>query len=79
MCVFNRLDLCSYKECFYKQANCQAHGDMYEVAKSEERAARRLVRLKRQEIDSAQSVINKVKNAMSVEDIDSRVIIHLSV
>ncbi|KAM7513948.1 hypothetical protein LguiA_003531 [Lonicera macranthoides] len=56
-----------------KRANCQAHGDMYEVAKSEERAARRLVRLKRQEIDSAQSVINKVKNAMSVEDIDSRI------
>jgi uncharacterized coiled-coil DUF342 family protein len=56
-----------------KRATCQAVNDGLEAAKSEERAARRLVRLKRVEIDAAQSVINKVKNAISVEDIDNRI------
>jgi hypothetical protein len=40
---------------------------------SEEKAARNLLRSKRQEMDSAQSEINRVKNAISVEDIDVRV------
>lgn len=60
-------------EIHMKRANCQAHGERFEAAKAEERAARRLVKLKRQEIDSVQSVINRVKNAISVEDIDTRI------
>ncbi|KAK3014323.1 hypothetical protein RJ639_008916 [Escallonia herrerae] len=56
-----------------KRANCQALGESFEAAKSEERAARRSVKLKRQEIDTVQSVINRVKNAISVEDIDGRI------
>lgn len=44
-----------------------------DAALAKERAQRELLRSKRQEIDSVQSVINKVKNARSVEDIDVRV------
>lgn len=40
---------------------------------SESRTLKKSVRSKRAEIDSLQSVINKVKNAMSVDDIDNRV------
>jgi len=47
--------------------------DNLEAAVSEGRAARDLLRSKRQEIDSVQSVITKVKNAMSIGDIDGRV------
>ncbi|CAA2995479.1 Hypothetical predicted protein [Olea europaea subsp. europaea] len=56
-----------------KRANCQTHGIEYEAAKIEDRAARKLVRSKRLEIDSLQSVINRAKNATSIEDIDSRI------
>ena len=45
---------------------------------AEERTARELLRSKRQEMDSVQSMINKVKNAISVEDIGGRVCIQLS-
>ncbi|KAI7740923.1 LOW QUALITY PROTEIN: hypothetical protein M8C21_033050, partial [Ambrosia artemisiifolia] len=55
-----------------KRAKLKAHNEAYNAAKTEETAARRLVRLKRQEIDSVQVVINRLKNAMSVEDIDAR-------
>ncbi|KAK1393213.1 hypothetical protein POM88_012269 [Heracleum sosnowskyi] len=37
------------------------------------RAARRLVKLKRQEIDSVQDKINRVKNSVSVMDITNRI------
>lgn len=57
-----------------KRAKLKAHNEAYNAARLEETAARRLVRLKRQEIDSVQVVINRLKNAMSVEDIDSRII-----
>lgn len=40
---------------------------------SKARTSKRSVKSKRAEIDSLQSVINKVKNAISVEDIDARV------
>lgn len=40
---------------------------------SESRTLKKSVRSKRAEIDSLQSVMNKVKNAMSVDDIDNRV------
>ncbi|KAI3734526.1 hypothetical protein L6452_13996 [Arctium lappa] len=56
-----------------KRARLKAHNEEFNTAKLEETAARRLVRLKRQEIDSVQSVINRVKNAMSVKDIDGRI------
>ncbi|KAI3816241.1 hypothetical protein L1987_15934 [Smallanthus sonchifolius] len=56
-----------------KRARLKAHNEAYNAAKTDETAARRLVRLKRQEIDSVQVVINRWKNAMSVEDIDGRI------
>ncbi|CAA0824390.1 Unknown protein [Striga hermonthica] len=56
-----------------KRANSQIHGIDYEYAKSEGRNARKLVRSKRMEIDSLQAVINKAKNALSIEDIDSQI------
>lgn len=59
----------------YLQANCQTHGIEYEAAKLEDRAGRKVVRSKRLEIDSLQSVINRAKNATSIEDIDSRVVL----
>ncbi|CAK9183442.1 unnamed protein product [Ilex paraguariensis] len=56
-----------------KKANCQVHGDEYDAANAEVKASRKLVKAKRQEIDSVQSMINRVKNAISVEDIDARI------
>ncbi|KAL1547122.1 CAP-Gly domain-containing linker protein 1-like isoform X2 [Salvia divinorum] len=56
-----------------KRANTQIHGIDYEYAKSEGRNARKLVRSKRTEIDSLQSVINKAKNALSIDDIDKQI------
>ncbi|KAD2393249.1 hypothetical protein E3N88_40226 [Mikania micrantha] len=56
-----------------KRARLKAHNETFNAARIEETAARRLVRLKRQEIDSVQVVINRWKNAMSVEDIDGRI------
>ncbi|KAL3830565.1 hypothetical protein ACJIZ3_019367 [Penstemon smallii] len=56
-----------------KRASSQIHGIDYEYAKGEERNARKLVRSKRMEIDSLQSMINKAKNAISIEDIDYRI------
>ncbi|XP_031270104.1 axoneme-associated protein mst101(2) [Pistacia vera] len=49
------------------------YGDNIEAAVLEEKAARELLKSKRQEIDSLQAIINKVKNAISVEDIDGRI------
>ncbi|KAI8549085.1 hypothetical protein RHMOL_Rhmol07G0323600 [Rhododendron molle] len=47
--------------------------DGCEAARSEERGARGLLNLKRKEIDSVQYVINRVKNAISVEDMNVRI------
>ncbi|KAG6591185.1 Proton pump-interactor 1, partial [Cucurbita argyrosperma subsp. sororia] len=55
------------------RAACKVLSDNLEAAMSEGRAARDLLKSKRLEIDSVQSVITKVKNAMSVEDIDGRI------
>ncbi|GFS35928.1 hypothetical protein Acr_00g0042770 [Actinidia rufa] len=55
------------------RATCQLLENKREAAKSDLRAARRLVKLKRQEIDSVQFVINRVKNAITVEDMDVRI------
>ncbi|KAI3517060.1 hypothetical protein L1887_16267 [Cichorium endivia] len=56
-----------------KRARLRAHNEAFNAAKQQETAARRLVRLKRQEIDSVQFVINRLKNAESVGDIDRRI------
>ncbi|GLT61143.1 hypothetical protein SLA2020_338680 [Shorea laevis] len=56
-----------------KRATWKEYGENFEAAMSEEKAARNLLRPKRQEMDSAQSEINRVKNAISVEDIDVRI------
>ena len=59
--------------CSCEQAVCKEYNEKFEAALSEERAARELLKSKFQEIDSVQSVINRVKNALSVKDIDCRV------
>ncbi|GMH09252.1 hypothetical protein Nepgr_011093 [Nepenthes gracilis] len=56
-----------------KKAACRELKANLIAARSEERAVRDLVRAKRQEIDSAQSVINRAKDAMTIEDVDSRI------
>ncbi|KAL1815871.1 hypothetical protein ACET3Z_018445 [Daucus carota] len=55
------------------RASLQSLRDEFEATKSDERAARRLVKLKRQEIDSVQDKINRVKNSVSVMDITNRI------
>lgn len=60
-------------ESFYGQATLKEYADKVQACLTEDRAARDSVKSKRQEMDSVQFVINKVKNAMSVEDIDGRV------
>ncbi|XP_075494914.1 uncharacterized protein LOC142532523 [Primulina tabacum] len=56
-----------------KRANNQIHCVDYEHAKGETRSLRNLLALKRMEISSLRSLINKAKNAISIEDIDSRI------
>ncbi|KAL2471855.1 putative microtubule-associated protein futsch [Abeliophyllum distichum] len=55
------------------RAKCQTHVVGYEAAMIENKAARNLVRLKHSEIDSLHSVINRAKNVMTIEDLDSRI------
>ncbi|KAG8377186.1 hypothetical protein BUALT_Bualt08G0002000 [Buddleja alternifolia] len=55
-----------------KRANSQIYCVDYKYAKAKYRSARTLVRSKRIEIDYLQSVINKAKYALTVEDIDRR-------
>ncbi|KAF2310817.1 hypothetical protein GH714_017443 [Hevea brasiliensis] len=56
-----------------KRAICNEHGACVDAAISEEVAARNLLKAKRKEIDSAQSLINRVKSASSVEEIDGKI------
>ncbi|XP_021815571.1 calponin homology domain-containing protein DDB_G0272472 isoform X2 [Prunus avium] len=56
-----------------ERATCKEYFDNFEAARSEERAARDLFKAKRHEMDTVQLMINKVKNAMSVEDMDSKI------
>ncbi|XP_050268041.1 uncharacterized protein LOC126712661 isoform X1 [Quercus robur] len=56
-----------------KRVTWKEHGENFDAAMAEERTARELLRSKRQEMDSVQSMINKVKNAISVEDIGGRI------
>ncbi|KAF6174232.1 hypothetical protein GIB67_033764 [Kingdonia uniflora] len=56
-----------------KKALCGEYRDKFEAAKLEERVARDALNAKRQEMDSVQSVINKLKNARSVDDMADRI------
>ncbi|XP_077216201.1 uncharacterized protein LOC143850820 [Tasmannia lanceolata] len=56
-----------------KKATCNEYREKLEAAKLEERAARDAFNVKRQEIDSVQALINKMKNATSIEEIDERI------
>ncbi|XP_062105326.1 uncharacterized protein LOC133816979 [Humulus lupulus] len=56
-----------------KRAALKDYSDKVQALLTEERAARDLFKSKRQEMDSALSEINKVKNALSVGDIDGRI------
>ncbi|KAI4374853.1 hypothetical protein MLD38_012798 [Melastoma candidum] len=47
--------------------------EKFGAAVTEEKSARELLKSKRQDIDSVQSEINKVKNAMSVSEIDTEI------
>ncbi|CAH9096187.1 unnamed protein product [Cuscuta europaea] len=61
------------QEIIKKRENCQHYGVEFEAAKTEERAARKQIRSKRAEIENLQIAINRVKNAISIEDIDARI------
>ncbi|XP_073283301.1 uncharacterized protein [Primulina huaijiensis] len=56
-----------------KRAKNQNNGIDYEYAKGEDRSLKKLLKEKRIEIDSLQSVINKAKNATSMEDLNSQI------
>uniref|UniRef100_A0A1D1XS90 Cingulin n=1 Tax=Anthurium amnicola TaxID=1678845 RepID=A0A1D1XS90_9ARAE len=56
-----------------QKAVCTEYWRKVEDARKEERAARDAVASKRQEIDSIQSILSKLKNATSISDIDSRI------
>ncbi|XP_037493467.1 uncharacterized protein LOC105635153 [Jatropha curcas] len=56
-----------------KRADCNECGDCLNAAKSGEAAARELLKAKRKEIDSVLFVINRVKSAFSIEDIDGKI------
>ncbi|ESQ34696.1 hypothetical protein EUTSA_v10006715mg [Eutrema salsugineum] len=55
------------------RATCKDYDISYKAAMAEERSARKAMHSKRQEIEALQSVISRVKNAASVDDIDLRV------
>ncbi|XP_068651818.1 uncharacterized protein [Aristolochia californica] len=56
-----------------KKATCTEYWDNVLAARSEERAARNAVNAKFREMDSVQLIINRMKNATSVEEIDERI------
>lgn len=56
-----------------QRAIVKEYADKVQASLTEERAARDLFKSKRQEFDSVQSVIIKVKNAESVEDIHAKI------
>ncbi|MQL91360.1 hypothetical protein Taro_023971 [Colocasia esculenta] len=56
-----------------QKAVCAEYWRKVEYARKEERAARDAVASRRQELDSIQSVLNKLKNANSISDLDNRI------
>lgn len=65
-----------YFERYFDQATCKEYGQEVRAAIAEERAARDLLKAKRQEMDSVQSTMNRLNNAISVGDIDSEVCLY---
>ncbi|KAJ8772523.1 hypothetical protein K2173_027700 [Erythroxylum novogranatense] len=56
-----------------KRATSKEYGDSFGAALQQEKAARLLLKAKRKEIDSLQSVINRVNSAVSIDDIDGKI------
>ncbi|XP_042992478.1 calponin homology domain-containing protein DDB_G0272472-like isoform X1 [Carya illinoinensis] len=56
-----------------KRVTLKEYGDNLEATLLEEEAARDLLKSKRKEMDSAQSVINRLKNVIFVKGIDGRI------
>ncbi|XP_045830655.1 plectin [Trifolium pratense] len=56
-----------------KRALCKEYGQEFRAALQEERAARELLKAKRQEMDSVQSIMSRLNNAISVGDIDAKI------
>ncbi|KAG1358984.1 titin [Cocos nucifera] len=56
-----------------KKATCNECRENLETAKAKEKAARGAYSAKRQEIESVQSMLNKIKNATSIEEIDNKI------
>lgn len=56
-----------------ERANCSEFRIKFDAARSDERAARDALNAKRQELDSVQSVITRIKNATSIDEIDDRI------
>ncbi|XP_010537250.1 PREDICTED: titin homolog [Tarenaya hassleriana] len=55
------------------KVTCNEYDAVFKAAIAEEKSARKALQAKRQEIESLQSVINRVKSAVSVDDIDSKI------
>ncbi|KAG9456597.1 hypothetical protein H6P81_001105 [Aristolochia fimbriata] len=56
-----------------KKATCAEYWDNVVAARAEERTARNAVNAKFREMDSVQLIVNRMKNATSVEEIDERI------
>ncbi|KAG6509336.1 uncharacterized protein LOC121974284 [Zingiber officinale] len=56
-----------------QKTTCNEFWKKFEDEKSEERAARAVVTAKRQQMDSLQLRINKLKNVQSIEELDSKI------
>ncbi|XP_052309399.1 uncharacterized protein LOC7455647 isoform X8 [Populus trichocarpa] len=55
------------------KAKRKEYEDSFLDARSEEKAARDLLKAKRKEIDSVQYIINRTRNALEIEEIDGRI------
>ncbi|XXG46344.1 hypothetical protein AAC387_Pa02g1210 [Persea americana] len=56
-----------------QKATCNEYWEKFEMVRQEERAARDAVLAKRRELDSIQLVINRMRNATSIEEIEERI------
>ncbi|RWR72765.1 microtubule-associated protein futsch isoform X1 [Cinnamomum micranthum f. kanehirae] len=56
-----------------QKATCNEYWEKFEMVRQEERAARDAVIAKRRELDSIQLVINRMRNATSIEDIEEKI------
>ncbi|XP_058073332.1 uncharacterized protein LOC131222322 isoform X2 [Magnolia sinica] len=56
-----------------KKVTCNEYKEIFEAAKLEEKAARDAVTAKRREMDALQLMINRMKTATSIEEIDEKI------